>query len=162
MGEQAVTLVDKVFEDEYGKRTIFRGRMLAHATTDAEGKPQWAELEVWRTEAGAYVVQRKTSYRYRHLTDSCPRLGLNLLPRQATEGDTYPCPKCNPNGMVEPGRGYGVQERMAVDIARTPADLIRLLANGDGTYSGFVRATLADVCEQDKRVANLWLEEVVP
>jgi hypothetical protein len=153
---------DKVFEDEYGKRTKFRGRMLAHATTDAADKPQWAELEVWRTEAGAYVVQRKTLYRYRHLTEACPRLGLNLLSRQATELDTYPCPRCNPQGEIEPGKGYGVQDRSAVDIARTPADLIRLLANSNGTYSGFVRATLADISEQDRKVANLWLEEVVP
>lgn len=164
MGEQAVTLEDKVLVDEYGKRTKFRGTLLASGTTDTESgeKPQWAELDIWRTEAGAYIIQRKTSYRYRHLSDSCRRLGLNLIPRQATEADNYPCPSCNQRGVVEPGKGYGVEDRIAVDIARTADDLIRMLSNGDGTYSGFVRATLADICEQDQAVADLWLEEVVP
>jgi hypothetical protein len=162
MGEPAVTLEDKVFEDEFGKRTKFRGTLLASTTTDAEDRPQWAEMEVWKTEAGAYVVHRKTSYRYRHLSDACPRFGLNILPRQATELDTFPCPRCNRREIIEPGRGYGQEDRSAVDIARTPVDLIRMLANRDGTYSNFVRATLADICEQDDKVAELWLEEVVP
>lgn len=151
-------------EDEYGKRTRFRGTRLVGETTDTETgeKPQWAEIEVWRTEAGAYVVQRTTHYRLRHLSDTCPRLGANLLPRRPTETDTFPCPRCNTRNTIEPGKGYGVAPRSAVDIARIPADLIRLLANNDGTYSGFTRSVLAEISEQDQAVADLWMEEVVP
>lgn len=150
-------------EDEYGKRTRFRGVRLVSETTDTEAgdKPQWAEMDVWRTEGGAYIIHRITRYRYRHLSDECSRLGTNLIPRPPGEDDTYPCPLCNPHGVIEPGRGYGVEPRSAVDIARTPEDLIRMIANRDGTYSGLARQVLTDISEQDNRVSDLWMEEVV-
>jgi hypothetical protein len=159
MGEHAVT--ETTLTDEYGKRTRFTGECLIQDTTDAgDNRPQWAEMTVWRTGAGAYVLWRKTCYRIVHWSQSCSLLGPNLVPRPATPEDTYPCRRCNPSRNFD--GGYGVQERSSVDVARTPTDLIRMLANQDGTYSGFARATLAAISKKDQAVADLWLEEVVP
>lgn len=163
MGERSMN-DEVVLTDEYGKRTRFRGTRLVSETTDTETgeKPQWAEFDVWKTQAGSFVIHRITNYRVRHLSDRCRRLGANLLPRTPTETDTSPCPACNPNNVIEPGRGYGVEPRSAVDVAKNPSELIRMLASSDGSYSGLARTILAEISEQDSAVADLWMEEVIP
>jgi len=153
---EAVTLVD-----EYGRKTMFTGTKLASESTEEPQKPQWAEVAVWKTSGGNYVLERKTSYRYRHTHEFCSRIGPNQVTRPATEGDTYPCPNCNRHGLVEPGKGYGIEDRIAVDVAPDARKLIDLMANTDGTHSGFSKEVLSVVSEQDEAVHALWMEVTV-
>jgi hypothetical protein len=147
--------------DEYGKRTNFMGKLLASESSEEPQKPHWAEVSIWMTAKCQYVVERKTRYRIRHLDESCGRIMPNQITRTATEGDTYPCPRCNRRGIIEPGQGYGIQDRIAVDVARDAGALIDLMANTDGTHSGFAKEMLAAVSEQDNSVHKLWMEVTV-
>lgn len=152
----------KVVTDEYGRRTKFRGNKLVFESTDSASghKPQWVEIGIWRTEAGNYVVQRSTHYRVRHLNDRCPRAdGYDLV--DPTEIDTYPCPVCNKIGMLESGKGRAQMSRVAVDSYEDPRTLIASL-RVDNRYSNLSRAILADLAEQDERIASLWSEVEVP
>lgn len=151
-----VTLVD-----EYSKRTKFRGTLLARESTEEPQKPQWGEMSVWKTAGNQYVLERKTIYRYRHTSDSCTRIGPNQIPRRATEADTYPCKGCNRRGVIEPGQGFGIEDRVAVDVAPNSLSLIKLMANTDGQHSGLAKEVLATVSEQDAAVAALWMEVTV-
>lgn len=151
-----VTLVD-----EYGKRTNFLGKLLASESSEEPQKPHWAEVSVWLTAKGQYVLERKTRYRIRHLFNDCGRILPNQITRTVTELDTYPCPRCNRREVIEPGKGYGIEDRVAVDVARDAGALIDLMANTDGTHSGFAKEMLAAVSEQDNSVCKLWMEVTV-
>lgn len=146
-------------EDDFGRRTLFTGELLVddHTDTSDGRKPQWVEVQVWRTEGGSYVVRRTTRYRVRHATDACPRAeGYELVP--ATEDDTYRCRTCNEHGTVG---GYAQAHRIVVDAYRTPQELIESFQI-DGRYSNLARAILADLSEQDADVNATWNTVVVP
>lgn len=152
---------DVVLVDEYSKRTKFRGTLLARESTEEPQKPQWGEISVWKTVGNQYVLERKTIYRYWHMSDSCTRIGPNQIPRRATGADTYACKSCTRRGIVELGRGFGIEDRVAVDVAPNALSLIRLMANTDGHHSGLAKEVLANVSEQDEDVAALWMEVTV-
>lgn len=146
--------------DDFGRRTVFTGVKLVGESTDtaAGTKPQWVDVDVYRTEGGSFVVARTTHYRIRHLDDNCSRAeGYELI--DATVLDTYPCPQCNRNGVME--RGCGQADRISIDVYRTPQELIASF-EVDGRYSQLARTILADVAEQDDRVDAAWNTVVVP
>lgn len=151
-----VTLVD-----EYGKRTKFKGVLLASESGEEPQKPQWPEMSVWKTAGGQYVLERKTIYRYRHMSERCSKIWPNHVTRPAIVSDDYPCPSCNRQNVIEPGKGLGIESRVSVDVARTASQLITLMANTDGTHSGFSKEILAAVSEQDEAVHTLWMEVTV-
>lgn len=147
--------------DDFGRRTHFKGNKLAAESTDtADGrKPQWTDINVWRTEAGNFVVQRTTHYRIRHTRDTCSRAdGYELIP--PTQLDTYPCPTCNKAGALQ--GGHGQASRIVVESYLTPQDLIDSFKDSQGRYSSLARTILADVAEQDDRVDEIWNNVVVP
>lgn len=146
--------------DDFGRRTVFTGEKLVEETTDSTVnlKPQWLEVDVWRTQAGSFVVRRTTRYRIRHLREDCSRAdGYDLSPAATT--DNYNCPECNPAQYM--GEGYAQSPRTTVDVYRTPQDLILGFQN-DGRFSNLARAILADISEQDDRVDAAWNEVIVP
>lgn len=148
-----------VLEDEYGRRTKFSGTKLISESTDTSDreKPQWAEIEVWSTEGGAYVVTRATHYRTFHLASNCSKLGI-AVPSQPK--DIIPCKRCNRIGLVESGRYFGNMSRRNVDVIDTPGELIEHL-KVEGTHTGFAKAILADLSEQDDRIKDLWMLRTV-
>lgn len=147
--------------DEYGQATNFNGEKLLSDTTDDGRKRSFVDMTIYRTHAGAYIVHRVIRYRIRHLSDRCSNLGDNLMPRDATDDDTVPCGRCNPN-RVEDG-GFGVEDRSQVLIATTPARLAEVLADHNtGVHSGFSRAMLADLSDIDPAIAAVWMEVTVP
>lgn len=150
-----------IVEDEFGRKTIFEGEQLVCETTDsAHGtKPQWLEIDVWRTESGNFVVKRATKYRIRHRREDCERAeGYDLV--TAAPGDTYPCPTCNRTGAVLDG-GWAQSPRITVDVYETPKDLILGFSN-EGRYNNLARSILAQVAERDDRVDAVWNTVVVP
>lgn len=150
---------DYTVEDDFGRRTVFVGEhLIDRETTDnTEGtKPQWLEVDVWRTAAGKFVVRRVTKYRINHATDGCPRAdGYALSPSR--DSDTYLCPSCK----GDPVEGWRQDDRITVDAYDTPQDLILGFAN-EGRYNNLARAILADISEQDERVDAVWNTVVVP
>jgi hypothetical protein len=143
--------------DDYGRRVVFTGEKLVAETTDtADGrKPQWVDLDIWRTDGGSYVVWRAAQYRLVHANEHCPRVeGYDLAPGEAT----HPCTVCNPGGVTT---GWVQAPRVTVDVHKTPEDLIESLRI-DGRYSRFARSILADLSELDTRIDKLWTEVTVP
>lgn len=176
---------DHVVVDDFGRRTVFRGEKLVAESTDTVAgqltldelqrkiqqganamqvlreagiKPQWLDVTVWRTAGGSFVVERTTHYRVRHTSDMCTRAeGYELIP--ATSLDTYPCPTCNKDGILEGGCAQA--DRINVDAYTTPQELIQSFQQ-DGRYSNLARTILADLSEQDERIDELWNTVVVP
>jgi len=152
---------ETVVTDHFGRRTEFTGEQLIYETTDSSqgDKPQWLEVDVWRTEAGNFVVKRTTRYRIRHLKEECSRAdGYELSP--ATREDTYACPSCNKLGFLT-GAGFAQDPRITVDVYNTPQDLIAGFQS-EGRFNNLARAVLADICEKDDRVDAAWNRVVVP
>lgn len=151
---------ETILVDDFGRRTVFTGEKLVEESTDNihSVKPHWLEVDVWRTQAGSFVVQRRTRYRIRHLFDECPKAeGYELSP--ATEADTYLCPTCNQTKETQ--LGWSQDDRVNVDVYRTPQDLI-IGFQSDGRFSNLSRAILADIAEQDARVDEVWNTVIVP
>lgn len=146
--------------DDFGRRTVFSGEKLVGESTDtaAGTKPQWVDVDVYRTSAGNFVVARTTHYRIRHVREDCPRAdGYELI--EPTVLDTYPCPACNRAGTTE--GGFAQADRITVEVLRTPEELIAFF-QVDGRHSNLARTILADVAEQDDRVDAVWNTVVVP
>ena len=141
--------------DSFGRRTVFRGEELISDTTDNGVNRQWTDIDVWRTEAGAYVVKRAIHYRTVHARKSCPRLEGYVI-READDEDTVNCHVCNPNGRS----GWGQESRVNVDVYREPEDLIEgLKLKGEWTF--FSRLVLAELSDKDERINALWNTVVV-
>lgn len=151
---------DYVVTDDFGRRTQFTGEKLVAESTDtaAGTKPQWLDLTVWRTRAGAFVVERTTHYRIRHTTEHCPRAdGYEII--EATVLDTYACPTCNKQGLMEGGCAQA--DRVTVEAYTSPQALIESF-QVDGRYSNLARTILADLAEQDERIDQMWNVVHVP
>lgn len=155
----AARMRDYTLTDEFGRKTMFKGQKLVAESTDSSlgNKPQWLEVEVYRTEAGNWVVQRTTRYRIRHANDRCARAdGYALAP--ARRADTYPCRACWVDDVTG---GFGQLPRITVDSYTSIPELIASFRT-EGKYSALARAILADVAEQDERVDEVWNTVVVP
>jgi hypothetical protein len=148
--------------DDFGRRTVFTGEKLIEESTDSTRsiKPQWVDVDVWRTQAGSFVVQRTTHYRIRHMWEDCVRAdGYDLSP--ATEADTYDCPNCCGKGLAQSPNGWSQDDRVTIDSYLTPQDLILGFQN-DGRFSNLARTILADLSEKDDRVDAAWNTVRVP
>lgn len=150
---------DMTLIDDFGRRTVFTGERLVseHTDTSDERKPQWVEIDVWRTEGGSYIVRTATCYRIRHSSDQCAKAeGYELEP--ATVDDTYPCPACN---KADTPGGLGQLPRTTVEAYRTPQELIESFKQ-NGSHTNFGRAILAEISDIDDAVDAAWNTVVVP
>jgi hypothetical protein len=145
--------------DSYGRRTKFKGELLVEDTTDTDDrrKPQWLDIDIWRTEGGSFVVQKVVNYRIVHALSDCARLAGYEV-RSATADDTFACPSCNPEGRTH-GQ-LAQQPRVTVDVYKLPEELIDSL-RVEGKYTRLSRTLLADLSEQDDRIDRLWNTVVV-
>lgn len=148
--------------DEFGRTTVFTGEKLVSETTDIGYKPKWLEVDVYRTEAGNWVVQRANRFRIRHVHNRCSRAdGYALAPARST--DTYPCRECAADAPLVTGHvGFAQLPRISVDSYSSVEALIASFRAQDGVYSGLSRAVLADLSDQDERVDAAWNTVVVP
>ena len=142
--------------DDYGRTTRFHGTEVATyeaPTHDDVGrvKPQRTTMRVWRTRAGAYVVQRVVLYQTNHATQDCVRLVME--PRPAEPGDSFVCLKCG-------GGIWASHGKKDVWMYRTPQELIDSLRLGP-RHGDMSQALLADISEHDAAVAALWMEQTV-
>lgn len=146
--------------DSYGRKTVFRGELLVADTTDTEDgrKPQWVDIDIWRTEGGSYVVKKEVRYRLVHARENCSRLD-GYTTRAPGDDDTHPCRTCNPEGrIVRPG--WAQESRETVDVYRTPEELINSL-RVEGKHTRLSRTLLADLSELDDRIDAIWNTVVV-
>ena len=150
-----------VLTDDFGRQTVFTGEKLVEETTYSTVtlKPQWLEMDVWRTESGNFVVQRTTFYCIRHRRLDCSKAEGYLL-ATASDKDTYFCSECNESRETE--GGYAQLPRVAVDVFTTPKDLIRGFQNDNKKFSNLSRSVLATISEQDPRVDAEWSTVQVP
>lgn len=147
--------------DQFGRKVSFIGESLDRENTDTddERKPQWLELEIWRTEKGNYVVCRDTCYRIFHSSLNCPKAdGYTLV--EARERDIYNCPACAQNSSLDDD-GFGQETRRSVEVYSSAQELIESFRQ-DGKYNNLARAVLAEISRQDTAVDAAWNTVVVP
>lgn len=153
---------EHVVTDEFGRRTVFTGEHLVCQTTDntLSVKPQWLEVDVWRTEAGKYVVRRTTCYRVRHRSENCAKAeGYDLV--VAGPDDTYECSACQALPNPISNTNWAQTPRITVDVYDTPQALILGFQN-EGRFNNLARTILYEVSGQDDRVDAVWNTVVVP
>lgn len=149
---------DYTVTDTFGRRTSFVGELLVADSTNADNKPQWMDIDVYRTESGNFIVRRSTRYRVRHQLEGCPRLD-GFEQRTPTAADTYPCNVCNKDGIL--AGGWTQVDRTAVEAYMSPDSLLDSFKIND-RFSGLSRSLLADISERDARVDDLWNNVQVP
>lgn len=153
-----MTMDEVTVTDDFGRRTVFTGELLIEDTTDSDegDKPQWMDIDVWRTAAGSFVVRKTVCYRVVHASASCGKLdGYQSKP--STEDDTYPCAICNKQGATT---GWAQADRTEIGVHSTPEALIEGL-KFKGDFTRLSRQVLADLSRADKRVDALWNTVIV-
>lgn len=138
-------------EDSFGQQTTFVGTLLAHEDTDTESrKPRWAELEVWETEGGNFVVRRTYNYRIRHARDTCSRAeGFELV--EADETDTHLCTTC---GATE-ASPWAQESRLSIDVYESAQSLIDSFKQ-DNRFSHFARSVLMTLSDKNSHIHACW------
>lgn len=140
--------------DSFGQETEFTGRLLGRTDTYAAHKPSWWEVEVYRTEGGAYVVRWSRYSNLRHRDPECSRLLAGSAEAVPADERDYPLP-CKTCG---PGH-WGASDRISVDAVETAPALIKLLV-GD-VPNNTIRAFLAELSEVDDAIYENWMRKVV-
>ena len=149
---------DYTIADTFGRRMTFVGELLVADSTNADNKPQWMDIDVYRTESGNFIVRRSTRYRVRHQLEGCPRLD-GFEQRTPNASDTYPCNVCNKDGVL--AGGWTQVDRTAVEAYLSPGSLLDSFKINE-RFSGLSRSLLAYISEQDARVDDLWNNVQVP
>lgn len=138
-------------EDSFGQLTTFVGKKLVHEDTDTESrKPRWAEIEVWETEGGNFVVRRTYNYRIRHARATCSRAeGFDLV--EADETDTHLCPTC---GATEDSP-WAQESRLSIDVYESAPSLIESFKQ-DNRFSHFARSVLMALSSKNADIHACW------
>lgn len=145
--------------DDHGRRTTFEGELVLAVSTDDPVKPQWTEIDIWRTEAGNFVVHRSVHYRVRHASRACAK-ARNADLDESDEHDTLPCNLCCPSGQL-PRSGYSQASKVSVDAFLSVPLLIESFRH-NGQMSQLARSILEDLSRLDSRVDAEWNTVVVP
>ena len=136
--------------DSFRRETVFSGSHLLSETTDNGDKPQWLEVDVWKTPSGNYVVQRATKYRIVHASEHCSKAsGYPLEPSDPTS--TFFCHRCNRHKAA----GFTPEELVSVDVYYTVQDLLSGFKT-DGRYNNFAKVILGDLAELDEAIDAVW------
>lgn len=81
-------------ENEYK----FRGVRLAHATTESQDNHRWLEIDIYRTQAGTYVVEKiGMSVVYHAEGARCGSRAFNYVFKEDDRAELVPCPRCKPS-----------------------------------------------------------------
>jgi len=85
-----------------GSREVtFVGRKIGHASTESEKSHRWLEIDIYRTQAGAYVVEKiGMSVIYHRIGASCGSRGASEVFQQEDYRELVPCPNCKPTASV--------------------------------------------------------------
>lgn len=137
-------------EDSFGRDTIFTGEHLLGSTTDNGDKPQWLDLDVWRTQSGNYVVKRTTRYRIVHSSEDCSRVA-DLPVVEADPESTFFCNRCNSHRI----HGVTPEDTTNVDVYYGVSELLQGFQT-DGRYNNFAKVVLADLAELDSAIDAAW------
>lgn len=89
-----------MYELRNGSRLLrFEGRHLAHSSSRRPESPRWIEFDLYKTDAGSYVLSRVgVSYVYHSVV--CPlvqRYGLHEADITELDPDAVPCIECSPD-----------------------------------------------------------------
>lgn len=91
-----------MYEVRNGNRTLrFEGRHLAHSSSKRPDAARWIEFDLYRTQAGSYVLSRVGVSHVFHSV-VCPlvtRYGLHELDSDLLSPDAVPCVECDPDDL---------------------------------------------------------------
>ncbi len=89
-----------MYEVKNGNRVLrFEGRHLAHSSSERPGASRWIEFDLYKTNAGSYVLSRVGVSKVYH-SSVCPlvlRYGLHEASWADLEADASPCEECEPD-----------------------------------------------------------------
>lgn len=141
----------------------FVGERIGFASSESPTSLRWTEIEIYRTEAGNYVVHRiGVSLVFHVLTGGS---GRNCKSGRVTDGadimrdrDAEPCPDCRPV-LMEVERYRQETDRHSAEAVAEPQELMKALSltreNGAPYLSAVASAALREAAEHDQRLASL-------
>ncbi len=90
-----------MYEVRNGNRVLrFEGRHLANSSSKRPGASRWIEFDLYKTEAGSYVLSRVGVSHVYH-SNMCPlvdRYGLHDVDITDLSQEAVPCEDCKPDG----------------------------------------------------------------
>jgi hypothetical protein len=141
----------------------FTGDHLTHVTSDDGERLRWLDLDIYRTQAGKYIVHQvgRTSV-YHALDSECTPKAFEQVKVLNLRDDVEPCPVC-----LSQGDDLDLSEvRMESDLYRvvihnTARNLVDALENtnaeGRRYYSKIVRNALIAASEHDEQIRDAFL-----
>lgn len=89
-----------MYEVKNGNRILrFEGRHLAHSSSARHGSSRWIEFDLYKTNAGSYVLSRVGVSKIYH-SSVCPlvaRYGLHEASVDDLTRESVPCEECDPD-----------------------------------------------------------------
>ena len=169
MSGQVLTRV--VFD---GRRKVeFRGEVLAAATTQRPGRPQWTEITVYRAASineqgasGIYVVAKvgRSVLAHRRTCLDTNTSGMDSWRAAPEQGKRVPCLACNP--QVDPPGSDVVVERDRHTLYRAfdQRELVRVIfpQRDARQLIGMTGQLIVQLCETDPTFARHWALAVQP
>ena len=159
-----------MFQVKDGDRVLqFEGELLAHSSSYRPDGERWVEFDLYRTQAGAYVVSR-TGYSVLYHTAECPivRRGRHEPAPVATlTSDSKPCTVCGPVTDVDQAHELIYPERPihwaqpCPDAAGAIESLAKYDQDGARYFTHVARNLIRDAAKTDIPLRDAYYVEVI-
>lgn len=156
------------------RKVRFTGEQLSSASSAYPGSLRWTEIDIYRTEAGHYILARRgRSVVYHRLDSDCvtryaATVQVGQLVDEAIYDDAEPCPVCNPADLDDLGEDDIIrleQTNPAVFISDDAHGLIETGKNRDKDGLVFMNKVtqhaLRIAASKDPAIAEAFLVEHV-
>ena len=162
--------MDKVQEVRDGDRNlVFHGESIAFSTSlNTRSKGRWIEFELFRTDAGAYVLSRTGQTRFVHAVDChiAERNGLDVygIDEVGSLDGLYTCPECTINLQAddefcpELPRYWAMRFYTAEDVVQA---LHKRDDRGNMYLTNVARDLLAEAAEVDQGIEGAYYSQII-
>lgn len=151
-----------------GSRILqFDGRLLAHSTSWRDGSYRWVEFNLYRTEAGSYVLSRIGQSLLYHMPECrvVARNALHEVPRSEVGRDSRPCDMCRPQDQPTFPIICPERPRYHAQVCDGPEAVLDSLHRYDAAgsrYLTLVASRLLDIAsELDDNIADIYKIETI-
>jgi hypothetical protein len=153
---------------EDGSRTLqFEGTRLSHASSRRQDSGRWVEFDLYRTEAGQYVLARVGRSVVYH-RKQCPLIEqyrIGAAPAATLTLDSLPCERCNPMVKDDNDVIYPEMDRPWAQVCSTADAVIRSVQRRDTQGSVYLTRVAQKLLElasvNDKEIAAKYNVQVV-
>jgi hypothetical protein len=159
-----------MFQVKDGDRVLqFEGELLAHSSSYRPDAERWVEFDLYRTQAGAYVVSRVGYSVLYHARDcSIVRRGRHEPAPVATlTAESRPCTVCNPIANVDQAHELIYPEKPIYwaqpcpDATGAIESLAKYDQDGARYFTHVARNLIRDAAKQDIPLRDAYYVEVI-